>query len=159
MDNFLLGLTSFHSSKDALGFLLLTLAVWRFVVLIGGAPATAFAIGMHGLIWLTVNIVGAICALQLIVITGLATFQMTQRFFVGETNMSLSPGHVFAYILAGIIVFYSTLASAIAGEPDPRFAVPTQPLVIFFVLPGALSLAAAVVAHRASGSFLWHSLE
>src|SRR5262250_926714 len=117
VDNFLLGLTSFHSSKDALGFLLLTLAVWRFVVLIGGAPATAFAIGMHGLIWLTVNIVGAICALQLIVITGLATFQMTQRFFVGETNMSLSPGHVFAYILAGIIVFYSTLASAIAGEP------------------------------------------
>src|SRR5262249_41510922 len=37
----------------------------------------------------------ALFFLQLIVITGLAIFQMSQRIFVGETNMSLSPGHVF----------------------------------------------------------------
>jgi hypothetical protein len=146
---------------------MLTLMIWFVEVLLLGvaalvsvltllgvpiAPATAFAVAIHGLSWLTVNIVGAICALQLIVISGLAIFQMSQRFFVGETNISLSPGHVFAYFLAAILVFYTAASSAVATIPDPRYVVPIQSLVIFCA-SWALSLAAAVVAHRASGSF------
>jgi len=116
LENFLMGLSSFRSSTDALFFLLLTLTVWsaevfwfwlalhafgvslpvlaatllvaagavstmipaspgyvgtyEFVlvnvltvmgVLVG--PATACALGIHGLAWLTVNVVGAVCTL------------------------------------------------------------------------------------------------
>jgi uncharacterized protein (TIRG00374 family) len=118
VENFLLGLTSFRSYKDALSFLLLTLMVWAaevlwfwlvmhafhislpvlaitFVVAAGAvsttvpgapgyvgtyefvlvsvltllgvliAPATAFTVGIHGLAWAIVNIVGVMCAFQL----------------------------------------------------------------------------------------------
>ena len=78
----------------------------------------------------------ALFILQLIVITGLAIFQMTQRFFVGETNMSLSPGHVFAYFLAGIIVFYNACGQRHCCEPGSEVCVPTQPLIIFLCFLG-----------------------
>jgi hypothetical protein len=74
--------------------------------------------------------------LQLIVITGLAIFQMSQRFFLGETNMSLSPGHVFAYFFAAILVFYTAASSALVTTPDPRYVVPIQSLIIFLCFLG-----------------------
>src|SRR5262249_10790138 len=78
----------------------------------------------------------ALFILPLIVITGLAVFQMTQRFFVGKTNISLSPAHVFAYFLAGTIVFYNAVVSAVAAGPDPRYRHPTEPLIIFMCFLG-----------------------
>ena len=43
-------------------------------------PATAFALGVHGVTWLTVNIVGAVCALQL----GVALGQPYSRVAAGQ---------------------------------------------------------------------------
>jgi len=118
VDNFLLGLTSFRSSTDALNFLLLTVAIWgaeilwfwmvmrafgislpvfavALVVAAGAvatmipaspgyvgtyefvlvsvltvlgllvAPATAFAVAIHGLTWLITSLIGAVCTLNL----------------------------------------------------------------------------------------------
>jgi len=135
-ENFLVGLTSFRSSSDALIYSFMTIMVWsteillfwlvmrafdisltipsiilvvaagslstmipslpgyvgtyHFVVvniltslgvLIG--PATAFALGIHGLSWLTVNIVGSGCALQL----GVALGQPPTRIAIGRDSI------------------------------------------------------------------------
>ena len=74
--------------------------------------------------------------LQLVVITGLATFHITQRVFGGEISGNISPDHLFAYFLATTIVFYNAMASAIAGAPDPRYRIPTEPLIIFMCFLG-----------------------
>jgi hypothetical protein len=78
----------------------------------------------------------ALFILQLFVITGLAIFQFTHEFFVGETYMSISPGHLFAYFLGNTIIFFNAAASAIGGASDPRYRIPTEPLIIFVCFLG-----------------------
>jgi len=78
--------------------------------------------------------------LQLVVIAGLMLFQFSQRLFVSGgklvTRLSLPPGHIFAYFLAGTIVFYNALATSFFEVGDPRYRFPTEPLIFFMCFLG-----------------------
>ena len=79
----------------------------------------------------------ALFILQLIVITGLAIFQMTQRFFVGETNISLSPGHVFRIFSRWYYCFLQCRGQRHCCGPGSEVSsLPTQPLIIFLCFLG-----------------------
>ena len=78
----------------------------------------------------------ALFALQLVVVSGIVIFQVSQRFFSGGSYRGLPPTHLFPYLLASTIVFYNAMASAAAGTPDPRYRVPTEPLIIFMCFLG-----------------------
>jgi hypothetical protein len=78
--------------------------------------------------------------LQLVVILGLTIFMFSQCFFLNdtklETSLSLPPGHAFAYFLAGTVVFYNALVTCLFEVGDPRYRVPTEPLLIFMCFLG-----------------------
>ncbi len=82
----------------------------------------------------------AVFILQLVVISGLAIFAFSQRFLVTEMKfervLRLPSRYTFAYFLAGTIVFYNALATCLVEVGDPRYRIPTEPLIIFMCCLG-----------------------
>lgn len=82
----------------------------------------------------------ALFALQLIVITGIWIFQVSERLFRGATDSRLSalisPEQAFAYLFAGMIVFYNAVATAMTEVGDPRYRTPSEALIIFMCFLG-----------------------
>jgi len=77
--------------------------------------------------------------LQLVVILGIAVFNLSGHFFVGaraETGLSFALGQGFAYFLAGTIVLYNAVVTSLTEVGDPRYRVPTEPLIIFMCFLG-----------------------
>ena len=93
--------------------------------------------------------------LQLVVILGLAIFMFSQRLFSGkakrETSLSLPVESTFAYFLAGTIVFYNALATSLFEVGDPRYRMPTEPLVIFMCFLGFYLWRQLLIASEGSG--------
>ena len=82
----------------------------------------------------------ALFLLQLVVICGLAVFGLSKRLFLGVTEFqmdtTLFSAQVFAYFLAGTIVLYNALATSMVEVGDPRYRIPTEPLIIFMCFLG-----------------------
>jgi hypothetical protein len=93
------------------------------------------------ILWVVVHFgILALFTLQLVVIAGSSIFHFSQHLFVSgiklETRLSLPPGPTFAYFLAGTIVFYNALATSFFEQGDPRYRLPTEPLIFFMCFLG-----------------------
>jgi hypothetical protein len=92
-------------------------------------------------LWAVIQLgVIAVFALQLVVILGSASFMLSQRVFVDTAKLraedSLRSEYVFAYALAGTIVFYNAFITSLVAIGTPRYRVPTEPLIIFMCFLG-----------------------
>ena len=79
--------------------------------------------------------------LQLIVITGFGLFQLSKRLFLDQGESlagNILPTQAFAYLLAGMIVLYNAVATAMTEVGDPRYRTPTEPLIVFMSFLGFL---------------------
>jgi hypothetical protein len=86
-------------------------------------------------IWVLLQLlVVGLFALQLIVIAGLIVFRLSQQLAVTGWRVTwaptLQPAHLFVYCLAGTIVLYNALITSLVEVGDPRFQVPTAPLIV-----------------------------
>jgi hypothetical protein len=83
----------------------------------------------------------AVFALQAMVIFGLTVFTFSRRLpwrkSVSESRFDLPEGCLFAYALAVTIVLYGAVLTAAVEIGEPRYRVPTEPLLVFMCFLGA----------------------
>lgn len=73
------------------------------------------------------------------VICGLTIFHLSSRLILGfdsRINFAGFQAPFLIYFFAGIIVFYNAIATCMVEVGDPRYRVPTEPLIIFMCFLG-----------------------
>jgi len=82
----------------------------------------------------------AIFALQAMVIFGVTLFIFSRRLLlkrsVSKYTFNLPAGCLFAYVLAGTIILYGAVLTSLVEIGDPRYRVPTEPLLVFMCFLG-----------------------
>jgi hypothetical protein len=82
----------------------------------------------------------ALFTIQFFVVTGLTVFLCSRGLFTAQyelgATLHLPPAQAFAYFLAAAIVFYNAILTAVVEVGDPRYRLPTEPLLLFMCFHG-----------------------